>query len=269
MSLSLPRLRVRAVAALALILAIGGVGLLERSGAPHRRPAPPVAGPIVGPPPLVRTAALVPDPEAAHSYPVSAATPAHAPAESPRQAALNPVPTRSPTGTEVARGAPSDAEVRRELSQMHAALKAQQAGTGVGAGGGGLGSLGTAQAPAGAPAVIARIMAGGNAIADFPYRFGGGHGSFVDNAYDCSGSVSYALAGGGLVGAPLTSGDLMSWGAPGPGRWLTVFANPGHTYMYVAGLRFDTSGRSGPLGSRWQAAVRDNGGFVARHWPGL
>ena len=91
----------------------------------------------------------------------------------------------------------------------------------------------------------------------------------MDNAYDCSGSVSYALAAAGLVAQPLTSGDLMSWGAPGPGKWISVYASAGHTYMYVAGVRFDTSGRDGPLGSRWQPAARDNAGFVVRHWPGL
>ena len=77
---------------------------------------------------------------------------------------------------------------------------------------------------------------GANEIADFPYVFGGGHASFVDNAYDCSGSVSYALAAGGLLSAPETSGDLESWGAAGPGRYITVYANAGHTFMYVNGI---------------------------------
>jgi hypothetical protein len=113
------------------------------------------------------------------------------------------------------------------------------------------------------------VIAAGNSIANFPYRWGGGHASFVDNAYDCSGSVSYALAAAGLLGAPVTSGELMQWGVPGPGKWISVYANDGHTYMYVAGLRFDTSGRAGPFGSRWQAAARSNAGFAARHWPGL
>jgi hypothetical protein len=117
--------------------------------------------------------------------------------------------------------------------------------------------------------VIARIIAGANAIATFPYVFGGGHASFVDTAYDCSGSLSYALAAGGLLTAPVTSGDLESWGVPGPGKYLTVFANPGHTFMYVDGLRYDTSGRSGVFGTRWQTAPRSLGGFVVRHWPGL
>ena len=140
-------------------------------------------------------------------------------------------------------------------------------------GGGSIAGAGTIAPPQGIPAVVARVIAGGNAIADFPYVFGGGHASFVDNAYDCSGSVSYALAAGGLLSAPETSGGLESWGAPGPGQWITVYANAGHTYMYVnlggAWMRFDTSGRSGVFASRWQPAARSNEGFTARHWPGL
>jgi hypothetical protein len=139
--------------------------------------------------------------------------------------------------------------------------------------GGSVGGNGTITPPASVPAVVAKVIAGGNAIADFPYVFGGGHASFVDNAYDCSGSVSYALAAGGLLSAPETSGNLESWGAAGPGQWITVYANAGHTYMYVnlgnGWIRFDTSGRSGIFGSRWQPAIRSNEGFVARHWPGL
>src|SRR5437867_11680917 len=130
-------------------------------------------------------------------------------------------------------------------------------------------SDGTAVPPRSAPAVVKAVIRAGNEIAKFPYIWGGGHGSFVDNGYDCSGSVSYALAGGGLLRAPMTSGAFMNWGAAGPGKWITIAANGGHVYMYVAGLRFDTSGRSGPRGSRWQRAARPNGGFVARHPPGL
>jgi hypothetical protein len=99
--------------------------------------------------------------------------------------------------------------------------------------------------------------------------FGGGHGSFVDNAYDCSGSVSYALAAGGLLSSPETSGELESWGAAGPGRYITVYANAGHTYMYVDGILSDTAGRSGVYASRWLVSPVDNTGYVARHWPGL
>jgi cell wall-associated NlpC family hydrolase len=119
------------------------------------------------------------------------------------------------------------------------------------------------------PEVVQKVVAGANEIADFPYVFGGGHASFVDNAYDCSGSVSYALAAGGLLSAPLTSGELEHWGAPGPGRYITVYANAGHTYMYVDGIMYNTAGRSGVYASRWQVSGVDNSGFVVRHYPGL
>jgi hypothetical protein len=118
------------------------------------------------------------------------------------------------------------------------------------------------------------VILGANAIANFPYVFGGGHASFVDNAYDCSGSVSYALAAGGLVSAPKTSGDFESWGTPGPGRWITVYANAGHMYMVVDGVRYDTAGRTGVFSTRWQTgpdpgAGPNSTGMVVRHYPGL
>jgi cell wall-associated NlpC family hydrolase len=127
---------------------------------------------------------------------------------------------------------------------------------------------GQAQAPPGAPAAVARVVAAGNAIAGLPYVYGGGHGSFRANAYDCSGSISYALAAAGLLSAPLASGGFMSWGESGPGRYITVYANAGHAFMVVGGWRFDTSAlRSG--GTRWTRGMRPTGGFVARHPPGL
>lgn len=202
--------------------------------------------------------ALVRDPEEAQSFPQPASAPPHARAADPSQA-----------GSLVSPGAPSDAEVRRELKQLEEWKRTQGRQAAAAGRGGSIGGDGTIEAPPDAPAVIARVIAGGNAIATFPYRFGGGHGSFVDDTYDCSGSVSYALAAGGLLARPLASGELAHWGAPGRGRWLTVYANAGHTYMYVNEVRFDTSGRSGVLGSRWQNAARSNAGFVARHWPGL
>ncbi|MEA2155646.1 MAG: hypothetical protein QOE11_1786 [Solirubrobacteraceae bacterium] len=120
----------------------------------------------------------------------------------------------------------------------------------------------------GLPARVRRIVAAADRIAHMPYRYGGGHGNWNDSGYDCSGSVSYALHGGGLLSGALDSGQFMAWGEPGPGRWITVYAAPGHAYMVVAGRRFDTSGRSA-TGSRWQADVRSAGGYVARHPRGL
>jgi hypothetical protein len=107
-----------------------------------------------------------------------------------------------------------------------------------------------------------------NEIAKFPYKWGGGHGAWRDNGYDCSGSVSFALAGAGLLRSPLTSGAFMNYGAPGQGRWITIYANNGHIFMFVAGLRFDTSGQ-GRAGTRWQAESRSTAGFAVRHIPGL
>jgi peptidoglycan hydrolase CwlO-like protein len=127
---------------------------------------------------------------------------------------------------------------------------------------------GMVQPPPGAPAAVGEVMAAGNAIATLPYLYGGGHASFHADAYDCSGSVSYALAAAGLVSAPMTSGAFESWGDPGPGKWITVWANAGHVFMYVAGWRFDTVALA-EGGTRWSQSATGTGGFVARHPPGL
>jgi hypothetical protein len=201
------------------------------------------------------------DPQEADSFPSSGSV-HHAPAATPAKA-----------GATVAAGAPSDAEVQHELAQMQAvertAKQAQQHRLVPVAGGESIGGNGTLPIPSGVPEVIQKVIAGANEIADFPYVFGGGHGSFVDNAYDCSGSVSYALAAGGLLSTPETSGTLESWGAPGPGRYITVYASAGHTYMYVDGILYDTAGRSGVYASRWQVGGTNNAGYVVRHYPGL
>jgi cell wall-associated NlpC family hydrolase len=208
------------------------------------------------------TAHEVADPEEANSYPARG-TVHHKTAATPAQAGEF-VP---------AAGAASNAEVEQELDQMHAVERSarqseRQVLTPV-PGGESIAGNGTIPIPSGVPEVVQKVVAGANAIADFPYVFGGGHASFVDNAYDCSGSVSYALAAGGLLNAPEVSGELESWGVPGPGRYITVYANAGHTYMYVDGILYDTAGRSGPYASRWQVGAVDNEGYVARHWPGL
>jgi cell wall-associated NlpC family hydrolase len=127
---------------------------------------------------------------------------------------------------------------------------------------------GVALPPLEAPQAVMDIIRAGNTIARTPYIWGGGHGSFKDKGFDCSGSVSYALYAAGLIGGSATSGQLMAWGKPGKGRWITVYANGGHTFMEVAGIRFDTSGRQ-VTGSRWQNAFRPTAGFAVRHPPGL
>src|SRR5580692_194675 len=212
-----------------------------------------------GPPGVAKEVA---DPLEADSYPAPASV-HHSAAKAPAKAGA----------AIVAAGAPSDAEVRKELRQMQAversARQTQQRTLTPVPGGESIGGNGTIPIPANVPEVIQKVIAGANEIADFPYVYGGGHASFIDNAYDCSGSVSYALAAGGLLSSPETSGQLESWGAPGPGKYITVYANAGHTYMYVDGMLYDTAGRSGVYASRWQVEPTDNEGYIVRHWPGL
>jgi hypothetical protein len=126
----------------------------------------------------------------------------------------------------------------------------------------------TALAPAGAPRQVADAIAAANRITDKPYRYGGGHGSFDDSGYDCSGTVSYALHGAGVLRAALASSGLAAFGRAGAGRWISVYANAGHAYIVIAGLRLDTSGTGGE-GPRWQPESRSASGYVVRHPAGL
>jgi cell wall-associated NlpC family hydrolase len=208
--------------------------------------------------------AEVRDPEEAKSFPLPAST-RHANASTPAAAGE----------TVLAAGAASDAQIRKELGEEERATARERAGR-AGAnsdlsavpGGFSVGGNGTIPIPRSAPEAVQRVIAGGNAIADFPYIWGGGHASFVANGYDCSGSVSYALAAGGLLAAPLVSGELAQWGEPGPGRWITIYANAGHTFMDVDGWWFDTAGRSGPYASRWLVSTPPLEGYAVRHPPG-
>jgi hypothetical protein len=127
---------------------------------------------------------------------------------------------------------------------------------------------GVALPPLEAPEEVKQIIEAGNIIARSPYLWGGGHGKWLDKGYDCSGSVSFALAAAGLLNGPLASGPLMSWGEPGRGKWVTIYANDGHVFMEVAGVRFDTS-NARVTGSRWGNEMRSTSGFVARHPAGL
>jgi len=123
-----------------------------------------------------------------------------------------------------------------------------------------------ASAPANAPEAVKAAIAAANSIASTPYVWGGGHGSFESSGYDCSGAVSFALHGGGWLESPLDSTGLESWGEPGAGKWITVYANAGHTWMIIAGLAFDTVGGPGP---RWHSSpTSSTEGFVVRHPPG-
>lgn len=167
------------------------------------------------------------------------------------------------TTTQVAAGAPTSAELKKELKKQHLSAhvakgdKVELAGDG------------SAVAPIGAPDAVQGVVAAGNAIKNFPYIWGGGHGSYQARGYDCSGSVSYALKGANLIGDPMVSGDFESYGEPGPGKWITIYANAGHVFMFVGGMRFDTSFRDGPYGTRWQDGKRSLSGFVVRHPVGL
>jgi peptidoglycan hydrolase-like protein with peptidoglycan-binding domain len=130
---------------------------------------------------------------------------------------------------------------------------------------------GLAVAPASAPPVVQQVIAAANLIATMPYIYGGGHATWTDTGYDCSGSTSFALHGAGLISAPEDSGELESYGEPGPGAWITLYANAGHVYMNVAGLWFDTAAQSSSNGEdRWSATrISPSSGFVVRHPGGL
>jgi len=137
---------------------------------------------------------------------------------------------------------------------------------------------GTAAAPADAPPQVQSAIWAANHIQDKPYRYGGGHKDFDDTAYDCSGTVSYMLHGGGLLDSPLDSSSFMKWGEKGEGAWITVYTNPGHAYAVIAGLRLDTSVagmsrtrktkaavKAFESGPRWRPMPRSGRGFVKRH----
>jgi hypothetical protein len=131
---------------------------------------------------------------------------------------------------------------------------------------------GSALAPANAPPAVQAAINAGNEIRTRPYKWGGGHRTFYDSGYDCSGAVSYVLHAAGFLNSPMASGGLASsWGVAGKGYWITVFANAGHAYMKVAGLRFDTSSNGEKLnqgsGPRWRATKRKPRGYVIKHYP--
>ena len=126
----------------------------------------------------------------------------------------------------------------------------------------------TAVAPVSAPLAVRNAIYAANQITRKPYIYGGGHRSFKDRGYDCSGAISYALRGGGLITSPLNSSAFMRWGLPGRGVWVTVYTNPGHAYVMIAGLRFDTSG-PGERGPRWRKTARSSRTYVARHPEGF
>ena len=223
----------------ALLLAGCGAGGSERL---HAWTA---AAPYL-PPPSARVQAKVQD------------TKVQAQAPAPKVAAVKGPVAQAADG--IAEGAPSDAEIRRELQEAFGTSQVVNRAS--------LSADGLAAVPSSAPHQVEAIIRAANAVALLPYVYGGGHARWEDSAYDCSASVSFALAAAGFLKGPLDSTSFMSWGKSGPGKWVTIFANHGHAWMIVAGLRFDTSGlRIG--GSRWTAQTRSTAGFVLRHPPGL
>lgn len=119
--------------------------------------------------------------------------------------------------------------------------------------------------PKSAPARVDAVIEAANKIRLKPYIYGGGHARWYDKGYDCSGSVSFALHGGEFIESPEPSGSLEKWGLPGPGRWITVWANAGHAYAEIAGFRWDTAGDASGTGPRWHEELLTNEGFIARH----
>jgi cell wall-associated NlpC family hydrolase len=137
-----------------------------------------------------------------------------------------------------------------------------------------LGEDGLAQPPADAPPEVQEAIAAANQLIGLPYRYGGGHRLpwKLDRGYDCSGTVSWALHGGGLLKRPLDSSSFLRWGQAGPGQWITVYTRASHAFVVIAGLRLDTSAAgdpSGGKGPRWRPTLRSTRGFKARHPAGL
>jgi cell wall-associated NlpC family hydrolase len=248
------RTLVAGAAGLVLALAIAGlVALASRSDssptlrAAGHRPAPSAHPQVVEPGVGVSVVPGAPD------------SSAQSPAAGSRSVPRDPEErlARAPAGAAVSPGAPSDAQVRAELRELQ----------GSGHGRAQVMADGQAVAPSGAPLVVRELIAAGNAIARTPYLWGGGHARLYDSGYDCSGSLSFAFIHAGLLDRPIAQG-WSTMGDPGPGRWISVYSNPGHVWMTVAGLRFDTSAIH-LAGSRWTSEPRPTAGFVVRHLPGL
>jgi peptidoglycan hydrolase-like protein with peptidoglycan-binding domain len=159
-------------------------------------------------------------------------------------------------------GINSEGTLTPSASVKDASEEASSEGGSAGSGGGGSASS------AGGSSIVARVIAAGDEIATRPYVWGGGHGSFASEGYDCSGSVSYALHGAGLLSSPEDSTALESYGEPGPGREITIYANSEHAFMVVGGKRFDTVALA-ETGTRWSSSMTSTGGYVARHPAGM
>jgi cell wall-associated NlpC family hydrolase len=238
-----------------LCVAAAGLGVAG-AGCAQQRPQQPASRQAARSKPSVTGGA-----SAVHAHPqavepvAGAAAPAGQPSSAVAGVSVGPVGSSLPQPV-------SETEIRQQLTQSGMSASPNQAT---------LTPAGLAVAPIDAPAVVQEVIAAGNEIARLPYRYGGGHLTYEDTAYDCSGSISYVFAAAHLLDHTVVSGELENWGDPGPGRWITVFANAGHTFMYVAGLRFDTVALA-ETGSRWSARPADEPDlrtFSVRHPPGL
>jgi cell wall-associated NlpC family hydrolase len=241
--------RTRGIAALALLPFLGaGCGQLQATAtSPSGHDAPSSLGQTV---------------TSLHSHPQAIEPVAGAAAPS---AAPSPGPTEVSVGSSTGGALPqptSIAQIREQLAESGMTASPNQAT---------LTPDGLAVAPIDAPPAVQAVITAGNEIARLPYRYGGGHLTYEDTAYDCSGSISYVFAAAHLLNRIVVSGQLENWGEPGPGKWITVFANAGHTFMYVAGLRFDTVALA-ETGSRWSDTPADEpdlSTFAVRHPVGL
>lgn len=212
------------------------------------------------------------------SSPGASAQPAGAPVLRAHPQAIEPVAGAAAPATSGSSDPPAQVSVGSGATGLpqpmsDAQVRAQLAASGLSPGltRATLTSNGLAVAPIDAPAAVQEIIAAGNEIAHLPYRYGGGHMTYEDTAYDCSGSISFVFAAAHLLSGTVVSGQLMHWGDSGPGKWITVFANAGHTFMYVAGLRFDTVALA-ETGSRWSNRSADEPDlrtFSVRHPPGM
>jgi hypothetical protein len=206
-----------------------------------------------------------PAPEAPAAQPEEGDAVTHRARKPPPEPASATDPSSIPpasAGTNGSFAPPTSADGRAITARTHEALGRQAAGPTA------ILLNGIALAPPQAPAAIAAAIGAANMLVGRPYEWGGGHGSWYSAGYDCSGAVSFALAGGNFLTAPLASNQFESWGEPGPGRWLTVYANSGHAYAVIAGLRWDTVGDARGSGPRWHPNDAYPEGFVARHPPG-
>jgi cell wall-associated NlpC family hydrolase len=194
---------------------------------------------------------------------IASVAPAPSPSPSPREAApQTPDPASMPpasAGTNGSYTPPPPSQREETAPHLMAELESQQAENRA------ILISGIALAPPSAPEPIKEAISAANEIVNRPYVWGGGHASWYSAGYDCSGAVSYALGGGGLLSAPLDSTRLEQWGEPGPGRWVTVYANAGHAYAEIAGLRWDTVGDANGTGPRWHLDPAYPTGFVERH----